>query len=66
VFGHLLGVHHFANRQADLSSRAQMRPLAADLRLDAEKFLLGRKQKRLALARALHGYDLATKSCLNP
>ena len=35
VFGHLLGVHHFANRQADLSSRAQMRPLAADLRLDA-------------------------------
>ena len=35
VFGHVLRIHDFANRQADLGRRAQMRTFAADLRLDA-------------------------------
>ena len=53
VLGHLLRIHDFANRQADLDGRAQMRTLAPDLRLDAREFPFGRDEKRLALAGTL-------------
>ena len=52
VLGHLLGVHDFANRQADLGGRAQVRTFAADLSLDARKLPFGRDRRLRACGRA--------------